>query len=342
MPLQRHDGPSAAAILSDTAGVTGCETLRGMTTAAVAVERPLDPAVVLLVTAMPPQAGQLAGAVQRLAPQVQFVMGHESPDDAALESVEVLLGWRAPRQLLPKLRRLRWVCSMAAGVEKLLIPELPAALPVSRIVDPDQALGMAQYTAAMVLRHARGLARYDGQQHARDWTRHPMPASHLRVAVLGMGAVGREVARQLASLGFVVTGWRRDGTPLVEVLRDADVVVNVLPLTPQTEGLLDARAFAAMPQGAYVVNVARGGHVVEADLIAAVRSGHLAGAALDVQQREPLPADDPLWDVPGISITPHIASQPSMATVAEQFVAGLRCLQHGQPLPNRVDRGRGY
>jgi len=120
------------------------------------------------------------------------------------------------------------------------------------------------------------------------------------------------------------------------------VVINALPLTPATEGLLNAAAFAAMPRGAYFVNIARGGHVVEPDLIAAVRSGHLAGAALDVQGREPLPADDPLWIVPGITITPHIAAQPSNKRVAEQFVAGLRCLRRGEPLPNLVDRARGY
>jgi glyoxylate/hydroxypyruvate reductase A len=131
----------------------------------------------------------------------------------------------------------------------------------------------------------------------------------------------------LEALGFPVRGWRRDGTRCASVLAETDIVVNALPLTPQTEDLLDAEAFAAMPRGSYVINIARGGHVVEADLIAAVRSGHLAGAALDVQRHEPLPADDPLWDVPGITVTPHIAAQPDHATVAAQFVANLRCLR---------------
>jgi phosphoglycerate dehydrogenase-like enzyme len=215
-------------------------------------------------------------------------------------------------------------------------------VPVSRVVDPDQALGMAQFAALMVLRHLRGLPRYEQQQHERVWRRHPVPVSRETVLVLGLGEVGREVARQLGALGLGVRGWRRDGTPLAEALRDAQVVVNCLPLTPATEGLLDAAAFAAMPRGAYLVNLARGGHVVEADLIAAVRSGQLAGAALDVQQREPLPADDPLWAVPGITLTPHIASQPLPRTVAEQFVTALRCLQRGEPLPNTIDRTRGY
>ena len=113
-------------------------------------------------------------------------------------------------------------------------------------------------------------------------------------------------------------------------------------MTDETEGILDEQAFASMPRGAYVINVARGAHVVEADLIAAVRSGHLSGAALDVQRREPLPADDPLWSVPGITITPHVAAQSSTDTIADQFVASVRALERGEPLPNEIDRSRGY
>ena len=117
---------------------------------------------------------------------------------------------------------------------------------------------------------------------------------------------------------------------------------DALPLTPQTEGLLNARTLAWLPRGAYLINIARGAHVVESDLIAAVRSGHLAGAALDVQAHEPMPADDPLWAEPGITITPHIAAQSSPRTIAEQFVQGWRCLRRGVPPPNPVDRALGY
>lgn len=297
---------------------------------------------VLLLTALPSQAPPLIDHIHRDLPDLTCLPGPESLSDVQLAAVDVVLGWRFPKGLCERLPSLRWVFSMAAGVEKLLVPELPAGVSVSRMVDPDQALGMAQYAVAMVLRHARGLAGYESQQRTHDWTRHPMAAARHRVAVLGWGEVGREIGRQLESLGFRVRGWRRDGTPLHDLLAETDIVVNVLPLTPQTAGLLDAAAFAALPRGSYVINVARGGHVIEADLIAAVRSGHLAGAALDVQQREPLPADDPLWDVPGITVTPHIAAQPDPATVAAQFVTGLRCLQRGDPLPNLVDRMRGY
>jgi glyoxylate/hydroxypyruvate reductase len=297
---------------------------------------------VLLMPAVPAQVGALIEAVARDEPDLHFLSGFDGLDDAALAQVDILLGWRLPRGLAPRLPRLRWVCSMAAGVEKLLVPDLDPSVPITRVVDPDQALGMAQYTAAVVLRHLRGLARYDAQQLERDWTRHPMAASRQSVVVLGWGEVGREIGRVLQALGLAVRGWHRDGTPLHEALQHAEVVINTLPLTAQTTGLLDGRAFAAMPPGAFFVNVARGGHVVEADLIAAVRSGHLSGAALDVQQHEPLPADDPLWAVPGISLTPHIAAQPSHATVAAQFVANLRRWRGGEPLLNLVDRARGY
>ena len=163
------------------------------------------------------------------------------------------------------------------------------------------------------------------------------------VGVLGTGAMGGEIAAWLERCGLVVRGWnRRSGQTLASVLAASEIVVCALPLTAETEGLLDARAFAQMPRGAYVINVARGAHIVEADLIAAVRSGHLSGAALDVQRNEPMAASDPLWAVPGITITPHIAAQPSTETIAEQFVASVRALERGEPLPNEIDRRRGY
>lgn len=300
-----------------------------------------SPTILLLVPMKPIEDG-LAAALAQHAPGARVLRWRPDLADAELARVDVVLGWAFPPGLAGRLSGLRWVCAMAAGVEKLLVPDLPAAVPMSRIVDPDQALGIAQYVAAVVLDHARGLAGYRAQQPQRDWTRHAMAAARHRVGVLGYGEVGREVGRVLSALGFQVQGWRRDGTALHDFLRDRDIVVNALPLTPGTAGLLDAAAFAAMPRGAYLVNIARGGHVVEADLIAAVRSGQLAGAALDVQQREPLPADDALWDQPGITITPHIAAQSSLDTVATQFVAGLAALAEGRALPNPVDRARGY
>jgi phosphoglycerate dehydrogenase-like enzyme len=297
---------------------------------------------ILLLPPDPSQVPAYREALLTADPALDLIGYGRELDAALLARVEVVLAWRWPAGLLAKLPALRWVSSIAAGVEKLLVPDLPPAVLVSRIVDPDQALGIAQHVALMVLRHARELPRYERQQLAQDWTRHPKAAARHRIAVLGYGEVGRAVAEPLRALGFPVEGWRRDSGPLAPLLARSDVVVNALPLTPETSGLLNAQAFAAMPRGSYLINIARGGHVVEPDLMAAIASGQLAGAALDVQATEPLPAGDPLWAAPGILITPHIAAQSSLATVATQFVAALRCFQRGEPLPNAVDRSRGY
>ncbi len=296
-----------------------------------------------LLLADPMPAGWFNTAVRALAPDVPLTDYRRDMSDAELAEIDVVLGWRFPPGVAGRLPRLKWVCSVAAGVEKLLVPDLAAHVPVTRIVDVEQADGIAQFVAMMALRHVRQLPLYETQQLRREWTRMPVAAVRSRVAVLGMGTMGGAVARLLGAVGFDVRGWSRStGGALDAVLAASDIVVCALPLTPQTDGLLDARAFALMPRGGYVINIARGAHVVEPDLIDAVRSGHLAGAALDVQRVEPMAADDPLWQVPGITITPHIAAQSSAATIAAQFVEGLRCLQRGEAPPNRVDRVRGY
>ena len=282
-------------------------------------------------------------AIRARAPDLDLLEYRSTLSDAQLADVDIVLGWQMPPGLAARLPRVRWVCSVAAGVEKLLAPELAPRVRVARIVDREQAAGIAQFVVAMALRHARSLELYEAQQRARDWTRRPLPIARHAVGVLGTGAMGGEIAAWLERCGLVVRGWsRRSPESFEQVLAQSEIVVCALPLTAETEGILDARAFALMPRGAYVINVARGQHIVEADLIAAVRSGHLSGAALDVQRREPLPADDPLWSVPGITITPHIAAQPSTETVADQFVASVRALQRGDPMLNEVDRARGY
>ena len=297
--------------------------------------------VLLLTEPMP--AAPFAAAISALAPELDLVEHREGMDAAELAAVDVALGWRMPDSLAARLPGLGWVCSIAAGVEKLLSPELAPHVIVSRIVDPAQASGMAQFVAAMVLRHARGLELYDAQQRERSWRRQPTPLATHRVVVLGTGAIGGAIVEWLGHVGFVARGWnRRSPETLLQALARSDVVVCALPLTEATEGILDARAFACLPRGGYLVNVARGAHVVEEDLIAAVRSGHLAGAALDVQRREPLPPGDPLWTVPGITITPHIAAQSSTEVIATQFVAALRALQRGESVPNAIDRARSY
>ena len=295
----------------------------------------------LLTDPMP--AGYFTQAIHAIAPEAELVEYRRDIGDAELGDIEVVLGWRFPAGVAARLPRLKWVCSVAAGVEKLLVPDLALHVPLSRIVDTEQAEGIAQFVVLMALRHARGLPAYEALQRERAWRRQPVAAVRSRVAVLGMGTMGAAVARLLGAVGFEVRGWSRShGGALDALLAASDIVVCALPLTPQTDGLLGAKAFALMPRGSYLINIARGAHVVEAELIDAVQRGHLAGAALDVQRNEPMAAGDPLWDVPGITITPHIAAQSSPATIAAQFVAGLHCVERGEPPPQQVDRARGY
>lgn len=295
----------------------------------------------LLTDPMP--AGYFTAAIHAVDPDVDLLPFRADISDAELVEVEVVLGWRFPRGVAARLPKLKWVCAVAAGVDKLLVPELAEGVAVSRIIDTEQGRGIAQFVVMMALRHARQLTMYEQQQRDHAWRRQPVAAVRSRVAVLGMGEMGGVVAQLLETVGFEVRGWSRSsGGPLDALLATSDIVVCALPLTPKTRGLLDARTLACMPKGSYLINIARGEHVVEADLIDAVRSGHLAGAALDVQCHEPMAADDPLWDVPGITITPHIAAQSSPETIARQFVAGLHCLQLGETPPQTVDRARGY
>ena len=308
-----------------------------------AATRSLRVPMKVVVATRPMPAAPFIDAIGSRAPDIALLEYGSSLSDAELADVDVMLGWQMPRGLPARLPRLRWVCSTAAGVEKLLAPDLAPHVRVSRIVDPEQAAGIAQFVVAMALRHARGLERYQMQQRERAWLRQPTPIARHRVAVLGTGAIGTEVAACLERCGLVVRGWnRRSSETLHALLAASEIVVCALPLTAATESILDASAFAALPRGAYVINVARGANLDEAALIEAVRSGHLSGAALDVQRREPLPADDPLWTVPGITITPHIAAQPSTETIAAQFVAAARALSNGDRLPNEIDRARGY
>ena len=297
--------------------------------------------ILLLTHPMP--AAPFAAAIRALAPDHALIEYRPDLDAATLAEIDVVLGWQMPRGVAAKMPKLRWVCAVAAGVDKLLVEDLAEGVPVSRIIDVEQAEGIAQFVVMMALRHARAWPLYEAQQRERQWKRNPIAAVRSKVAVLGTGAMGSVVVRLLGAVGFEARGWSRaSAEPLESVLSTSDIVVCALPLTTQTEGLLNAQAFAAMPRGSYLINIARGGHVVEADLIDAVRSGQLAGAALDVQRHEPMPADDPLWTVPGITITPHIAAQPSTTTIAMQFVDGLRCVADGLPPPQAVDRARGY
>jgi glyoxylate/hydroxypyruvate reductase len=252
---------------------------------------------------------------------------------------------------------LRLIQSLWAGVDRLLAdPTVPVDVPVARMVDPAMNAAMSETALWATLLLQRDFARYAVQQRRGVWQQHVQRrADECPVLVLGQGEMGRTAARLLAACGYPVTGWSRTPGPadagiqriagdaaLWQALPKAQVLVNLLPLTAQTTGLLDARLFAALPRGAGVVNLARGRHLVEADLLAALASGHIAHAVLDVFQVEPLPASHAYWDHPQVTVLPHVAAQTDCRSAAAVAVANLRAMRDGEPLRHAVDRSRGY
>lgn len=249
-----------------------------------------------------------------------------------------------PPGSLRGLPALRLIQSLWAGVDRLLAdPTLPAGVPVARMVDPAMTAAMAETALWAVLSLHRGFFAYQQRQREGVWKPHAQRRTdEVPVAVLGQGEMGRAVAARLAALGYPVQGWRRDGTPLAEVLARAAIVVNLLPLTPATRGLLDARAFAAMPAKSALVNLGRGAHVVDADLLAALDAGHLRHAVLDVFTTEPLPAGHPYWNHPRVTVLPHAAAATDPRSAAAVAAANLRAAREGAPLAYVVERTRGY
>lgn len=306
--------------------------------------------ILVLTQPQPPQP--FADALAKVLPQEPVFLDR---DTARASEVDAIVLWRLTPGLLAPFKAVKFLAASAAGVDKILGSNLPPGLPVTRTVDPEQNLQIAQYVCAMVLRHLRQLSLYDSQQGERIWKRHPVArSSENTIGVLGLGESGKVTAAALTAMGFPVAGWSRspkslpgvtsfhgaDG--LAQMLPRCRVVVCMLPLTPDTAGIVDAKFLAMLPPGAFVINVARGAHLVEPDLCAALHNGHLSGAALDVQSQEPLPVDDPLWETPRLWITPHVASLPSPEAVATQLAENLQRARNGEPLLRVVDVNRGY
>ena len=269
--------------------------------------------------------------------------------------ITMALVWLPPPGLLQGLSNLEAIFSLAAGVDAMLAqPDLPD-VPLCRLVDRSLTTTMSEFVLANVLYYHRDFDRFALQQAASRWELVlPRPAASRTVGVMGLGELGSDAAKVLKNQGFGVRGWSRtrrelDGIEtfageagLEPFLRGIEFLVTLLPLTAETEGLLDARLFSMLPEGAVLIHVGRGRQLVPEDLIAALDSGHLRGALLDVTPTEPLPADDPLWRHPGIRITPHAASYALPETAALTIAANIENLRQGRPLAAVVDRQRGY
>jgi glyoxylate/hydroxypyruvate reductase A len=276
--------------------------------------------------------------------------------EAADDAIDIALVANPPAGALQGLDSLRLIQSLWAGVDKLLAdPTVPPGVPLARMVDPAMNAAMAETALWAVLGLQRDFFDYAASQRAAQWK--PLPqqrASDLTVAVLGLGQMGRAVAQRLVHHGCQVHGWSTrpcavDGVQThagaaawPAVLATAQIVINLLPLTPATRGVLNAAAFAQMPRGASLVNLARGAHVVEADLQAALDAGHLHRAVLDVFATEPLPATHPFWSHPRVTVLPHVAAQTDPRSAATVVAANVRALRHGLPIAHLVDRVRGY
>lgn len=252
--------------------------------------------------------------------------------------------------------RLKLIVSMGAGVDHLLRPPgPPPGIPVARLKDHRLTTGMTEFVVLNVLRFHRQDLEYRAQQAERVWNELPAPdTAQRRIGILGLGELGAASARALLSFGFPVMGWTR--TPreiegvrgfhgaegLDAMLRQTDILCCLLPLTPQTRGVINARTLALLPRGAFVINSARGGHVVDADLLAALDSGHVAAAALDVFEPEPLPKDHPYWGHPRVLVWPHASAITIPSSAAPQVVENLRRAREGRELINLVDFSAGY
>jgi glyoxylate/hydroxypyruvate reductase A len=309
------------------------------------------PALALLVG--PTLAPGALARIRALRPDLEVVTDLNGP---GLDRIRYLSAFTLPPGSFARLPGLRLVCSSGAGADALMAaPDRPPGLPVARTLDPLVASSITEYVLHRVLHEQRAVDAYARQQRERVWQRIPVPsAAETTVAILGLGHLGRHLAAALRALGYRVSGWSRGPHTLPGVachhgeaglqacLAGSRFVVCLLPLTPETTGLLDARRLGWMAPGAHLVNVARGGHVVAADLLAALDSGRLAGATLDVHEPEPLPADHPFWAHPKITVTPHVAARTSPAELAEQLCENIRRVEAGEPLLNPVDVDRGY
>ena len=285
--------------------------------------------------------------------------GHEVrlwPDIGDPVAIDYALVWHPEPGLLASLPNLRLIVSLGAGVDHILRdPLLPPSVPILRLVDPYMTDAMSEYVILNVLRLHRQDIDYRAQQAAAEWReRDQKNAAERTVGILGFGTLGRDAARKLKMIGFEVAGWSRTArdvpgfrTYVGDAGRDAllarsEILVSLLPMTAATENILDAALFARLPRGAGLVNAGRGRQLVEADLLAALDSGQLSAAVLDVFRDEPLPPEHPFWCHPRIVVTPHVAAETHPPTALPIIAAAIRDFEAGRPVANMVDAKRGY
>jgi len=277
------------------------------------------------------------------------------PEAGNLEEIDYLIAWQAPPEFIAALPRLKVLFSSGAGIDHVDFSAVPAQVPLVRMVEPGIINGMVEYVSLAVLALHRDFFDYLAQKAAHSWSPIEVPpASACTIGVMGLGSLGCAVLERLARYGFRLRGWSRSERTIEGVetfagvqqlhsfLESCDVLVCLLPLTAATERILDRELFLALPHGASIINAGRGQHLVDTDLLAALDSGHLSRAILDVTDPEPLPADHAFWTHPRVFVTPHVASMTQPETAAPILLANIRRHQRGETLVGVVDRARGY
>jgi glyoxylate/hydroxypyruvate reductase A len=286
------------------------------------------------------------------APDLPFRIWPDIGDPA---EVRYLAVWAPPENIAATFPNLELVFSVGAGVDQFDFSRLPPHVPLIRMMEPGITESMIEYVTMAVLALHRDLVHFIAQQREQTWREIQITqAAKRRVGVMGLGKLGQAVLDRLKPFGFPLAGWNRSPRTIEDVschageqalpdfLAQTDILVCLLPLTGETRGILNAGLFEAMPRGAQLVNVGRGGHLVEADLIEALDRGVLSAAVLDVAEPEPLPAGHPFWSHPRILLTPHIASMTTPETAVEYVLETIGRHRRGEALPGRVDRQRGY
>jgi glyoxylate/hydroxypyruvate reductase A len=286
------------------------------------------------------------------APDIDFRLWPETGDPA---EVRWLASWQAPSELIAEFPNLEALFSLGAGVDQFNLVQLPEQVSLVRLVDPGIIAGIVEYAIFAVLALHRDIPRYLQDQREGVWRERKLtPAAERRVGVLGLGELGRAVLEALGPFGFKLHGWSRSAKTLDGVecfcgeggldalLARADILVCLLPLTPDTRGIINREAFAKLPAGARLVNLGRGGHVVQDDLLAALDEGRVSAAVLDVASPEPLPPGHPFYSDPRIILTPHIAAMTHPQSAARVVIANLRRAQAGLPFEGLVPLDRGY
>jgi glyoxylate/hydroxypyruvate reductase A len=278
------------------------------------------------------------------------------PDDTNRDNIDFVLTWNHPLGAFKKYPNIKCISSMGAGVDHIFKdPELPANATITRIIDDNLSKDMAEFSIALVMNHLRGLSFYKLMQQEQSWKQESyLTIENVKIGVMGMGVLGVHVARELNKLGFEVNGWARTAKDIEGIkvyigdgelnafLSKSDILICLLPLTRETENILNKDTFKQLPKNAFIINVARGKHLVDNDLIEMIDAGHLSGASLDVFRVEPLPKEHPFWNHPKINITPHIASVTKPASVVAQVLDNYDRLKNNQTLINTVSPQKGY